>query len=366
VTPFGVPWDDLDAPALIRFLDAVGQDGEGITWEAKGDDVQGAIRAATVEDAVAGMANGFYVGYIVVGAVWDKGAGRWRLTGLKHPKGDELATWIDQVIDGVTPRPPVEIKPLACNEGPGAVIRVQPLAVPPAITSSGRLLIRTAKRTVPVTDPGDVRRLFERGERMLERARTEATNGANWSRSMPFDSRFSPSVTIGLAATGQARDIDRAVFRQGFLDWLREEFVGWDRRVVRRDLESHMWTDRVAFWNRADHGSQIGVTTAGAVFLSYWAGADRDLGLRWAIDGKLDDMWTLAGRITARLGGHGPTFAYGQINHEGGALANLRWKAERPEPAKSEIEAAVRHLKRFRGDPAIFEPEDSSGSGETW
>ena len=114
------------------------------------------------------MANGFYVGYVVVGAAWDKRAGRWRLRGLKHPKGDELATWIDQVIDGVTPRPPVEIKPLECDEGPGAVIRVQPLAVPPAITSGGRLLIRTAKRTVPVTDPGDVRRLFERGKEPVE------------------------------------------------------------------------------------------------------------------------------------------------------------------------------------------------------
>lgn len=366
MTPFGVPWDDLDSQALVRFLRGVGRDGEAITWEAKGDHERSDLRDETVEDAVAGMANGFYVGYVVIGAAWEEGSSRWQLTGLKRPRGTELGTWLDQVIDSIRPRPVVHIKPLECESGPGAVIRVRPLAVPPAITSKGRLLIRTAKRTVPVTDPGEVRHLFERGERALERARSEAAQAANHSRTMPFDSRFSPSVTIGLAASGQPQDIDRAIYRRSFLDWLRAEFLGWDNQADGRGLQSRMPPDRVYFWHPSDFGSQVGATAFGAVFLTLWAAAERDRGLTWAIDGKLRDIWSFGGRITARLGGHGPTFAFAQLNHDEGAVVPLRWKTEGPEPSSTEIEAAVRYLRRVRGDAAVFEPDDSSGSGEPW
>ena len=304
------------------------------------------------------MANGFYVGYIVVGARWDKSRG-WRLSGLVHPKGVELATWLDQVVDGIRPRPVAQIKPLKCETGPGAVIRVQPIAVAPAITSKGRLLMRTAKRTVPVIDPGEVRRLFDRGEQALARARDEAVDAANRSRTMPFDSRYSPSMTLGLASAGRVRDTDRAIFRRSFLDWLREEYLRWDETVLRGDLQSRMPSDHVVFWNPADSGSQVGVTLSGAVYLTIWRAADRDRGLDRAIGGALRQMWVLGGRSISRLGGHGPTFAFGQFGYDSGAIAELRWETERPEPSDAEIEAAFRYLRRIRGDPAVFEPDDS-------
>jgi hypothetical protein len=364
MTPFEVSWDELDTEAVARFLQGVGRDDEAITWEAKGDDPRGVLQPDSVEEAVAGMANGYYVGYVVIGANWRGGA--WHLAGLAQPKGVELATWLDQVVDRIRPRPITEIKPLVGKIGPGAVIRVQPIAVGPAITSKGRLLIRTAKRTVPVIDPGEVRRLFDRGEHALARAREHAIYAANRARTMPFESPYSPSLSVGLASAGRVADTGLAIYRRSFLDWLREEYLGWDGDAQRGDLQSRLPPDRVTFWNPADRGSQAGVMASGAVYLTIWRAADRDVGLDVAISGELQRMWGFAARTVSRLGGHGPTLLFGQFGYGTGAVAALRWRTERPEPLDTEVEAALRYLQRIRGDPAVFEPDESSGSGVSW
>ena len=77
-TPFGFSWDDLDEDAIAQFFADAPKD-EGLTWEAKGDDDRGAFSRDGFREAVAGLANGTLVGYVVVGAEWQRpeGPGGW-------------------------------------------------------------------------------------------------------------------------------------------------------------------------------------------------------------------------------------------------------------------------------------------------
>ena len=354
-TPFGIPWERIGEDELRAFL--ADDPEEGLTWEAKGDDDQGSFPRDRFRDAVAGLANGLEVAYVVVGASWSKGRKRWSLRGLRDVPGGEIASWLDQLIDEVTPKPRVVIKPLKGDDGPAAVVQVFPLPVPPAM-HRGRLLVRTSGRTVHLTDPIEVRRLVERGERAIERARSDAVAAAHVSRAMPFESPYSPSVTIGLASTGRRVDVDRQVFRESFGEQIRDMFGRWEVRPLgRRKLKRQMWHDRVAVWKQDDHGSQAGAMTSGAAFVTWWSGAERDRGLDFAIEGLLDRMWLFAGEIVTELGGSGPSFAYVQVNMPGSVVDLTRTTAA-PVPSSREIAEGRRYLARRRGDE-VFEPEEA-------
>jgi hypothetical protein len=353
-TPFGHPWEKLGGDELRAFFADAPKD-EGITWEAKSDDDRGALPRAKFREAIAAMANGFYVGYVVVGAAWKDPDGPWALVGLRQPPGIELTAWLDQLVDGVKPRPHVEIRRLEGDVGPAAVVQVLPLPVPPAITG-GRLMVRTSGRTIALDDPGEIRRVVERGKQALDRARTDSVLAANVSRGIPFSSPFSPSVSIGVASTGRPDDVASRIFRASFVEKLRQSFVPWETRGIRRNLRSQMQPDRVVFWVEADSGSQAGALTSGAAFVTYWAGPDRDKGLDEAIDGLLARIWTFAGSIVSDLGGHGPSFAFVQANYPRG-LAELARSTDEPVPSPGEVDECARHLARLRGDQDVFEPE---------
>jgi hypothetical protein len=353
-TPFGTSWEQLGTKELRDFLAGAPRE-EGFTWEAKGDDDRGEFPRDGFRDAVAGMANGFEVGYVIVGAGFDDVTGRWALNGLRKLPGDEVTTWLDQLIDVLRPRPDVVIKRLEGDLGPAAVARVLPAPVPP-VMHKGRLLVRTSGRTIAVVDPGEVRRLVERGERALERAQQDSFVAGNYSRLIPFESPFSPAVTIGLAPTGRRPDVDRHVFRESFAGALRNLFVGWENRgFSRNQLHWQMTTDHVSYWKQADLGSQAGALVSGASYVSWWSGADRNRGLDMAVDGLLDRIWTVAGEVVAELGGFGPSFAYIQVNLPG-AIADLARQTTAPVPTTEEIEEGRRFLARRRGDEP-FEPE---------
>jgi hypothetical protein len=226
----------------------------------------------------------------------------------------------------------------------------------PPVMHRGRLLVRTSGRTIPVVEPGEVRRLVERGERALERARLDSVAAANCSREIPFDSPYSPSVTIGLAPTGRRPDVAGHVFRESFAGRLRDLFVEWENRGLRHnELHWQMETDRVSYWKQADLGSRAGALTSGASFVTWWSGADRHEGLNNAVAGLLDRIWTMAGQVAVEAGGYGPSFAYIQVNLAG-AVAELVRQTNDPIPTTDEIDEGRRYLARRRGDEP-FEPE---------
>lgn len=353
-TPFGALWEQLHEQELRSFLEQAPKE-EGLNWEAKGDDDRGRFPRDGFRDAIAGMANGHSVGYVLVGASWDSSRNRWALSGLRDVPGGEITSWLDQLIDAVKPRPHVVIRALAGETGPAAVAQVFPLAVPPAMTG-GRLLIRTSGRTLSLTDPTGVRQLIERGEAALERAGRDSVHAANCSREIPFESPFSPSLTIGLAPTGRRDDVDRHVFRKSFVARFRDMFIDWESRGV--GLHGPHWSmapDRVRFWKQAEHGSQAGALTSGASFVTWWSGAERDEGLDIAIGGLLERIWMFAGSIVTELGGYGPSFAHVQANLPGAVAALIR-RTEAPTPSSEEVEEGVRYLARRRGEE-VFEPE---------
>jgi predicted HTH transcriptional regulator len=62
-SPFGVPWHELDLPALRTFFERADPATEPLTWEAKGGDW---IRAERIRREVVGFANQMG-GFLVLG-----------------------------------------------------------------------------------------------------------------------------------------------------------------------------------------------------------------------------------------------------------------------------------------------------------
>ncbi|MGZ6299705.1 MAG: AlbA family DNA-binding domain-containing protein [Candidatus Limnocylindria bacterium] len=137
---FGAPWDELDVSHVRAFLASAID--EGINWEAKGDDAKGPCRSHSVRKAVCAFANSHLGGFIIVGAVHDGGAGGWSLPGLRRPPSGSLADWLTETIrSGVEPWTSPLIKTWPGPEGPIAVVRIDPVALPPAITVVWRITV---------------------------------------------------------------------------------------------------------------------------------------------------------------------------------------------------------------------------------
>ena len=66
-TPFGATWTDLDLATLQAFFRRAERD-EGLTWEAKADQVT----SQHVHKAASGFGNSVLGGYLVLGAKWNK------------------------------------------------------------------------------------------------------------------------------------------------------------------------------------------------------------------------------------------------------------------------------------------------------
>lgn len=86
------------------------------------------------------------------------------MPGLTHPPAAELGAWVDQVIRDGAVKPVPWFEPRTFLERPGAaIIAIEPVAQPPCVTSGGAVYERTSGRTVPVTDPSELARLFAGG-----------------------------------------------------------------------------------------------------------------------------------------------------------------------------------------------------------
>jgi hypothetical protein len=168
-TIFSQSWDALDASSINAFL--ADEVDEGLLWEAKGDG-RDPLGPHVIRKAVCGFANSERGGYLVVGA--EKRDGRWQVVGLANPP-DDLTTWLENYIStGVRPSPTHAIRALQGSDGPAAIVSIDPVDVPPALTSSGAMYERVSGATVPVTDPIELARLIAQGRSARSRAQSEA------------------------------------------------------------------------------------------------------------------------------------------------------------------------------------------------
>jgi Putative DNA-binding domain len=215
VTIFGVPWDDLSLEHLESFLASAG--GEGLTWEAKGVELP---HPGSVAKHLCGFANAVDGGYLLLGAE-RASDGSWTISGVEFPGGDP-PVWVTNIARTLSPMPRVDVRDWKGKSGQVAVVRIDPVAEPPCMTSGGQVFERVSGQTVPVVDPGELGRLYGRGEVAVERARKDATEAARLSlaeHGSPF--RFG----LGLAAVEYESGIESRLFRSRSQGYLRKRFA---------------------------------------------------------------------------------------------------------------------------------------------
>jgi len=173
-------WDELDLASLRRFFADAGD--EGLTWETKGSEFP---RPDSIRKAVAGFANQAG-GFLIIGASRDKPTGQWRVDGVPFDRSgggvkSEPGTWIGSLIapTGVTPTPTFDAKEFWLDDdGLVLVVRVEPIAIPPCLTSSGIVYQRVVGATPPVTDQVVLADLLRRGQTARIRVEDSALRAA--------------------------------------------------------------------------------------------------------------------------------------------------------------------------------------------
>jgi Putative DNA-binding domain len=192
---FSESWDDLTAEAINEFL--ASEVDEGLLWEAKSDGRE-PLGQHIVRKAVCGFANSDQGGYLIVGA--HQVGGRWELSGLASPPAGELTTWLENLIaTGVAPVPKHSIKGMAGTGGPCAIVSVDPVAVPPALTSAGAVYERVSGATNPVTDQTELARLFAQARTARLRAELEATEAVGQAFNYPVIPELVSIYSVALA-----------------------------------------------------------------------------------------------------------------------------------------------------------------------
>lgn len=214
--PFDDRWRNVTLEGVREFLDEAAF--EGITWEAKGHD----LRKEHVRKAVCGFANA-RGGTLIVGADAVGDPARWELNGVTFP--DEPPLWLDSVIRvGVTPVPIFEVKAWPVAEGKHvAAVAVEPVALPPCMTSDGAIFERVSGKTVQVIDPGVLATLSARGAASRERASTLASeSAASLFSHPPFGEAKNVVFSFALAPTGLPEDFANRLFRSSSVEAINE------------------------------------------------------------------------------------------------------------------------------------------------
>jgi hypothetical protein len=207
---FDVPWDDLDIVHLNTFFGDAGE--EGLTWEAKG----GIFAARIVRKAASGFGNSERGGFLILGINGDAASG-WTVDGMRLSSQPELQ--VGQVLRaGVRPIPNHELKSWQISPDHFVVVvRIEPVSVPPAITSQGQVYERVTGETVPVDDPGRLATLFERGRIAEQRAEELADAGPSKVPTLDLVEREDLLEEVAFfvsgAGTAYRDDIGQRLFR---------------------------------------------------------------------------------------------------------------------------------------------------------
>ena len=163
MTIFGVEWEELALNHVEEFLAGAGR--EALTWEAKGTN----LRREHITKQVCGFANAVDQGFLLLGLEFRDD--EWQATGLDFPGGDP-PVWVSNVVrETLRPRPTIDVQSWDVGDGKHvAVVRIDPVAEPPCMTTGGQVYERVTGETISVGDPTDLRALYERGSTASSRA----------------------------------------------------------------------------------------------------------------------------------------------------------------------------------------------------
>ena len=215
MTIFGVPWEDLSLEDVEAFLATAGS--EPLRWEAKGTDLP---RPDSIAKHVCGFANAVDDGYILLG--FERDGGGWSATGLDFP-GDDPPVWVSTIVrDHLRPAPRVDVRAWPAGPKRAAVVRIEPVAEAPCMTSGGQVFERISGATVSVTDASDLRRLYERGQAAV--ARAEASAGRALLAVGLDEETAAPChllLGLALAPVGVPRDIGASLFTLDYAGTLK-------------------------------------------------------------------------------------------------------------------------------------------------
>lgn len=198
---FGTPWPSVTLDTVRAFL--ADAESEGLTWEAKGTERP---HPGSIRKAVCAFGNSERGGFLILGASRNDPSSAWRLDPLEF--GDEPTAWLSRVIrGGVTPVPFYDIREWSQDGGHVAVVRIDAVAEPPCMTTSGEVFVRVSGESVRVTDPETLRRLYTRGEEQVARAITKARR-----RAEP-ESEARIGASLGMGRLGMTVDRDPSELR---------------------------------------------------------------------------------------------------------------------------------------------------------
>jgi hypothetical protein len=378
VTIFGVSWDELALQHVQTFLDDA--DDEPYLWEAKGG---GQPQPKAVRKAVCGFAN-TRGGWLILGAD-RRNDGSWALDGFDFRR-EEPRTWVDAVIrDGMNPVPDHDTKPLATQNGTHVgVVQVAPVEEPPCITRDGVIWQRVSGRTIPVTDPSVLARLYEQGERAGKRAADDATemlelvldrNANPWI--------YEPSTMIfalGVATVAYPEWIDRRLYTPEMKDRVTTLFRDHLKPDRHRNFDGPPQFRVLADGIQAQKAGQafearwtLTARKTGAVARTCTLHRDQEgqvLGIELLMEDVVRPAWEAAAEVIDELGGFGRgaywmrTLGRITLSHRGnfedlGHAWQAGWTAH-VAPTNAELEYAKRQLLRSAGFEE-WEPEAEEG-----
>jgi hypothetical protein len=353
---FGVPFGDLTLDDLRAALPP--GEYEPLTWEAKGTKASREI----IRRQVAGFANSREGGLLILGADQAKDTGAWMFEGVELAA--EPIAWLDQVIrDGVKPVPQFDPRLLGTGpRGPVIAVLVWPVPDPPCITIDGQVFERVPGRTVPVSTPADLARLYQRGDVARERASTAAIDALARIRSAPPEQATDSAVfALTVAPTGLPDSLARAIFRESFVQALREAvrpFASSPARFVnaRSSVAQHTVDVWLFGFNRVE-GVYVSVDTGGAVAVGLTDGDGEADGIDVATSPSLDALSRLALRIVAMIGGYGASRLVVWARGRRGEALVARWITAAEAIESDELAGIQREVRRSHGASA-WEPEE--------
>jgi hypothetical protein len=358
---FRASWDELIVEDVEAFLADATE--EGLTWEAKREQP----RPASLAKAAGGMANAIG-GFVLLGAVRDQ-AGVWTLPGATF-SADEPGTWVTSVLNArLRPVPDAEPNVFDREEGRKAVVvRVQPVAAPPCITSDGIVYLRVSGQTLPVTDQAVLADLLLRGRSAREGAEAAARAAASALYSAPpaFDGA-QIGYALGAAPVGHVTDKAARLFSPGFVTALHDlaatlNLMPGYRHTPGTDVRQ----DSVVF--AVGSPGVLGVNFLGA----YWDGgvgcahaAGGELPLHDILPHHIARAWRTAVAALREYGGSGEVHVALLLNRKllsDGRLDGLaevrRWTDLR-EPTDEELASVEREVRRAFGQ-VVLEPDGDS------
>lgn len=361
VTPFGVDWDSLELAHVLAFL-AQSED-ESLIWEAKG----GEITPHHVRQAVSGFGNSELGGVLILGVTRDRATREW-VPDHWEPPEREAQLWITNCLarGGVRPRPWTGVKPWDVDGGGQiACVAVAPAAMPPILTSAGQAWERTSGATVKVTDPADLRRLFERGRAAAERAASIAVAAAKELFEIEL-TREAHAAVLAFAAPSVPGEMTGVVFRRTLVDivvahakdLLREDTAPGLQPMIRGGGEVNQGgVTAFSTGGFADDASySVRLRRDGGIAVGF---THRDLrsGAEWTAHAheRLARMWNAGRDLLERLGAVRELRAAGIFDGPNGPIEAGVWSLMESD-GTDERGRIVRDVQRALGRPE-WEPE---------